>query len=80
MEFSYIVDDTLIKETPRAIGLPVCRRGESHPVSTVWFPKSYAVIERRRLHRMKVSIPGWLVAKKRETGELQKGFDILTTF
>lgn len=76
----YIIDEDLIKETNRAIGLPVCRKGESHPVGTVWFPKDYTKMRIIGSHRTKITIPTWLVSKKRVTKELLDGFDILTTF
>ena len=76
----YIVDSDLIKETERAIGLPVGHRGEYHAVSCIWFPKHYIQMKDLGSRRMRVTIPAWLVAKKRTTGELLSGFDIITTF
>lgn len=75
-----IIDDNYIKETSRAVGLPVCRKGESHAVSTVWFPKDYVKMSILGSHRVKILIPAWLIKKKRVTKELLEGFDILTTF
>lgn len=74
---TYIVDDGYIRETERSIGLPVGRRGSYTRVSTVWFPKSQVRIQSLGQHRVRVSVPAWLVDKKRDSGEMLRSFDIL---
>lgn len=76
----YIIDYSFFDETSRAVGLPVCRRSESYPVSTIWFPKDYVKVHISSSYKVRVTVPKWLIKKKRESGELLPGFDILTTF
>lgn len=77
---SYIVDDDCVRETEKAVGLPVGRRGSDVRVGTIWFPKSQVQLISMGYHRVKVTIPQWVINRKRESGELLRSLDILTTF
>lgn len=77
---TYIVDDDYIRETEKAVGLPVSRRRSDVRVGTIWFPKSQVQLVPIGYHRVKVTIPQWIINSKRESGELLSSFDILTTF
>ena len=77
---SYIVDDDYIRETEKAVGLPVSRRGSDVRVGTIWFPKSQVQLVPMGYHRVKVTISQWIIDRKRESGELLRSLDIMTTF
>ena len=77
---SYIVDDDYICETEKAIGLPVSRRGSDVRVRTIWFPKSQLQLVPMGYHRVKVTVPQWIIDSKRKSGEFLSSLDIMTTF
>lgn len=74
----YIIDDDYIRETEKAVGLPVSRRRSAVRIATIWFPKSQVKLQPIGFRKVKVTIPQWIVNSKRESGELLSGHDILT--